>query len=178
VINGNLKGENKMKFEKVSEEEFKKRVIELFGGDELDEVMEKFRNMKLPSRSTASSAGYDFYIPFGISIRPGETFIIPTGVKVKLDPDKVLMIAPRSSIGIKKHLRLANTQAYIDADYYNNPDNEGHMWLSLQNHGDRDFVCKKGCAFGQGVFTKFLVTDDDDASGSRVSGIGSTTKEG
>jgi dUTP pyrophosphatase len=174
VINGNLKGENKMKFEKVSEEEFKKRVIELFGGDELDEVMEKFRNMELPSRSTASSAGYDFHLPFSISIRPGETFIIPTGIKVKLDPDKVLMIAPRSSIGIKKHLRLANTQAYIDADYYNNPDNEGHILLAFTSENKNTLGFLTGDKIAQGIIIQYYTTEDDNCTEVRNGGIGST----
>ena len=132
----------------------------------------------LPRRATLKSAGYDFYAIDDFVIHPGEVLRVPTGVKVIMNDDEAFMLYVRSSMGFKYNVRMTNQVGVIDADYYNNTDNEGHMWFSLQNHGDKDFVVKKGSAFGQGVFTKFLVTDDDDASDLRVSGIGSTNKEG
>lgn len=132
----------------------------------------------LPRRATMKSAGYDFYAIDDFVIHPGEVLRVPTGVKVIMNDDEAFMLYVRSSMGFKYNVRMTNQVGVIDADYYNNTDNEGHMWFSLQNHGDKDFFVKKGSAFGQGVFTKFLVTDDDDASDLRVSGIGSTNKEG
>jgi dUTP pyrophosphatase len=95
-----------------------------------------------------------------------------------MNDDEAFMLYVRSSMGFKYNVRMTNQVGVIDADYYNNSDNEGHMWFSLQNHGDKDFVVKKGQAFGQGVFSKFLITDDDIVTDVRNSGIGSTTKEG
>ena len=132
----------------------------------------------LPRRATFKSAGYDFYAINDFVIHPGEIVKVPTGIKVIMNDDESFMLYVRSSMGFKYNVRMTNQVGVIDADYYNNSDNEGHMWFSLQNHGDRDFVVKRGQAFGQGVFTKYLITDDDDASGVRMSGFGSTNKEG
>ena len=89
----------------------------------------------------------------------------------------MFVLCDRSSVGFKYNVRLTNQVGIIDHDYYNNEDNEGHMWFSLQNHGDKDFIVKKGQAFAQGIFMKYLVTDDDNVSKIRESGIGSTNKE-
>ena len=132
----------------------------------------------LPRRATIKSAGYDFYAISDFVIHPGEVLKIPTWIKVNMNDDEAFMLYVRSSMGFKYNVRMTNQVGVIDADYYNNSDNEGHMWFSLQNHGDKDFVVKKGQAFGQGVFSKFLITDDDIVTDVRNSGIGSTTKEG
>ena len=132
----------------------------------------------LPRRATLKSAGYDFYALSDFVIHPGEILKIPTGVKVLMNDDEAFMLYVRSSMGFKWNVRMTNQVGVIDCDYYNNLDNEGHMWFSLQNHGDKDYVVKKGQAFGQGVFIKFLITDDDEVTDIRVSGIDSTTKEG
>lgn len=132
----------------------------------------------LPRRATSKSAGYDFYALKDFVIHPGEVMKVPTGIKVIMNDDEAFMLYVCSSMGFKYNVRMTNQVGVIDADYYNNDDNEGHMWFSLQNHGDKDFIVKKGQAFGQGVFTKYLITDDDDASGVRMSGFGSTNKEG
>ena len=132
----------------------------------------------LPRRSTFKSAGYDFFAIRDFVIHPGEIVKVPTGIKVIMNDDEAFMLYVRSSMGFKYNVRLTNQVGVIDADYYNNSDNEGHMWFSLQNHGDVDFIVKKGQAFGQGVFSKFLITDDDCVSNVRKSGFGSTNKEG
>ena len=132
----------------------------------------------LPRRSTMKSAGYDFFALSDFVIHPGEVMRIPTGVKVFMNDDEAFMLYVRSSMGFKYNVRMTNQVGVIDADYYNNSDNEGHMWFSLQNHGSEDFVVSKGTAFAQGVFTKYLVIDDDNVIGTRVGGIGSTNKEG
>lgn len=139
---------------------------------------ELYEEYNLPRRATMKSAGYDFFAIQDFVIHPGEVLKVPTGIKVCMNDDEAFMLYVRSSMGFKYNVRMTNQVGVIDADYYNNPDNEGHMWLSLQNHGDKDFVVKKGSAFGQGVFTKFLITDDDEVSGVRMSGFGSTNKEG
>ena len=116
-------------FEKISYNSFKK---------EFGENTALYDSYKLPERRTISSAGYDFVSLIDKTILPGEITIIPTGVKVKMNSDEVLMIVVRSSLGFKYNIRLCNQVGIIDADYYNNPDNEGHIFISIQNEGDKD----------------------------------------
>lgn len=127
----------------------------------------------LPRRSTIFSAGYDFYSPVDCVIGSGEQKCIPSGVKAYMLSDEVLKIYPRSSMGVKKHLILSNTVGIIDSDYYNNSSNEGHIMLFLYNYDNEPHIIHKGDKIAQGIFQKFLISDDvpDD---SRDGGIGST----
>lgn len=129
---------------------------------------------KLPERSTKHSAGYDFFAPTIIIIEPHEqTKLMFTDIKVRLDKDKVLMLYPRSSLGMKG-IALANTVGIIDADYYNNTKNEGNIGFSLVNNSDKQVIIQQGEKFMQGVITRFYTTDDDDAKRTREGGFGST----
>ena len=138
-----------------------------------------FENMdydiKVPQRATKYSAGYDFYAPFEIHINPGEDIKIPTGIRAHMLADEVLMIYPRSGLGFKYYVRLANSTGIIDSDYYYS-DNEGHIWVKLRNEGDKELVIKKGEAFCQGIFTKYLLVDGDnfEHGKDRNGGFGST----
>ena len=87
--------------------------------------------------------------------------------------DEVLKIYPRSSMGVKKHLILPNTVGIIDSDYYNNSSNEGHIMLFLYNYDNEPHIIHKGDKIAQGIFQKFLVSDDAPVD-SRDGGIGST----
>jgi len=129
---------------------------------------------QLPKRGSKNSAGYDFFSPINEIIPAHGTAKIPTGIKVYMQPDEVLMIYPRSSIGFKTNIRLSNTTGVIDSDYYNNPDNEGHMWIKFYNPTDEEYHIHIGDKIAQGIFTKFLVTDDDNADQERTGGLGST----
>ena len=80
-------------------------------------------------------------------------------------------------MGFKYNVRMCNQVGIVDSDYYHNPDNGGHMFIALQNEGDKILEVKAGNAFAQGIFTKFLLTDDDNVTTSRTSGIGSTNKK-
>ena len=122
-------------FEKISFEEFKKSVKD-------DEKL--YESIKLPIRKTSKSAGYDFIAFEDITIKPGEIKKIPTGYKVKLQDDEVLLIVVRSSMGFKYNIRLCNQVGVIDADYYNNSSNEGHIWVKIQNEGKEKFVIPQG----------------------------------
>ena len=153
------------KFEKVSIDEFSKYY---------DKTM--YEEYDLPKRMTRHSAGYDFLAIEGFTIKPGEIKKIPTGYKATFGNDEMLMILVRSSMGFKYNVRMTNQVGIIESDY-NNIDNEGHMFVSLQNEGDRDFVVKKGEGYAQGIFTKFLICDDDITTNERQGGLGSTNKE-
>ena len=91
------------------------------------EVVSGFNNVKLPERKTKKSAGYDICVLESADIPPHGQHIFNTGLKVCMEDDEVLMIYPRSSLGIKKQLTLSNSVGIIDADFYNNPENEGHI---------------------------------------------------
>lgn len=128
----------------------------------------------LPKRKTKSSAGYDFYAPHNIVIpAQGTTKLYFTDIKVMLDDDCVLMLFPRSSLGIKG-ITIANTVGIIDADYYNNPDNEGNIGFVLKNNTQNRIEIKEGERFMQGVIVPFRMTVDDNTTEKRVGGYGST----
>ena len=151
-------------FEKISFEEFKKSVKD-------DKKL--YESITLPIRKTSKSAGYDFIAFEDITIKPGEIKKIPTGYKVKLQDDEVLLIVVRSSMGFKYNIRLCNQVGVIDADYYNNESNEGHMYVALQNEGTKDFVINKGDAYAQGIIIKYLTCGEENNK-KRTGGIGST----
>ena len=137
-----------------------------------------YETLSLPKRATKGSAGYDFYALYDYTLKPGETMKIPTGIKVSMESDEVLFLIDRSSMGFKYNVRMCNQVGVIDADYYNNSNNEGHMWIRIQNEGDKDYVVKKGDAMIQGIFMKYLKTDDDvESDVERTGGIGSTNKK-
>lgn len=153
-------------FEKISFEQFKNDVCD----DKL--IYNKF---KLPNRSTKNSAGYDFFSLFDFSLKPGEIMKIPTGIKVNMENNDVLFLVVRSSMGFKYNVRMCNQVGVIDSDYYNNSDNEGHIWIKLKNEGDKDFIVKNGDAICQGIFLNYLtVTNERDVKKIRNGGLGST----
>lgn len=135
-------------------------------------------NINLPKRKTVNSAGYDFEVAEDVVIMPGtdKPTLVPTGIKAKFESDEVLLLFNRSSNPKKRHLVIPNSVGVIDADYYGNPDNDGHIMFMFYNLSDSPVELKKGEAMGQGIFTKFLITDDDSADGVRSGGFGSTGK--
>lgn len=135
-------------------------------------------NIILPKRGTKKSAGYDFFAPFDIHLEPYGNIIVPTGICAQMEDDEMLLIVPRSGLGFKYSLRLANTIGVIDADYYGNPKNGGHIMVKMRNEGNKPLDIKAGDGFCQGIFMKYLLVDDDNfSSGSdRNGGFGSTTK--
>ncbi len=151
-------------FEKVSKEEFLKYQTEAI-----------YDNIKLPERKTKNSAGYDFYLPFSISIKPKERIIIPSGIKAYMASDEVLLLVVRSSLGIKYGIRLLNQVGVIDSDYYNNIDNEGHILIALENTSNEELKLAAGERIIQGIFMKYLISDSEiKPHNSRSGGIGST----
>lgn len=100
--------------------------------------------------------------------------MVPTGIKVQMEPNMFLQIHPRSGTGANCLLQLANQTAIIDADYYNNPNNEGEVFIALINLSPMDITIRKGDKIAQGIFTQYFVTDDDQAKGARTGGFGST----
>ena len=118
------------KFEKVSKKQYD---FDAWGGKH----MVDYDEIKLPHRATKCSAGYDIYSTIGFELPPGESIKFPTGIKVALDENKFLIVVPRSSLGFKFRAQLDNTVGIIDADYYNNSNNEGHIWVKITNDSKR-----------------------------------------
>lgn len=136
------------------------------------------KNIKIPYRKTKASAGYDFEAAEDFTIpsfkKGDKPILVSTGIKSYMMDDEVLYLYNRSSNPKKKGLILANSVGVIDSDYYENEDNDGHIMFAFINVKDEDITIKKGEAIGQGVFSKYLVTDDDNATGTRTGGFGST----
>lgn len=132
------------------------------------------KDIHLPTRKTTESAGYDLECAEAVTLAPGELKLIPTGIKAFMAYDEYLAIHIRSSMAIKRRLVLVNSTGIIDSDYYNNEDNEGHIMIAVLNYGTEPVHLEKGERVAQGIFSKYLITNDDDATGVRTGGIGST----
>lgn len=134
---------------------------------------EVFNASILPQRATKFSAGYDFYSTIDLILESGESLIIPTGIRCKMLEDYVLCIFPRSSMGFKYGMALANTVGIIDCDYFN-ADNEGHIKIKIKNNSKENLIIKKGERFAQGIFLNYGIVEDDQVDIERKGGIGST----
>lgn len=155
--------------EKISYEQFKKDT----------KLTKKIYNQySIPKRSTKSSAGYDFEVLEDFTIKPNEIKLIPTGIKAQMNEDEVLMIYIRSSLGFKYNIRICNQTGIIDSDYYNNPSNEGHIFIKIQNEGTETKEFKQGDKIAQGIFLKYLTVDNEEKiNNQRTGGIGSTNEK-
>jgi dUTP pyrophosphatase len=168
------------KFEKVSFEQFKKDWLDTFNRALTDEeLLEIYNNIQLPKRATKGSAGYDFKSPLDFTLAPGSSIKIPTGIRCKIKDCWVLKCYPRSGLGFKYRIRLFNTVAVVDSDYFYS-DNEGHIFIKLANETNEGKLVKikQGEGFAQGVFVEYGITvdDDEDEKEIRNGGFGSTTK--
>lgn len=128
----------------------------------------------LPARKTALSAGYDLAAAEAVQIEPGAVALVPTGLKAYMGPGEVLLLAVRSSLAVKRRLALANSIGVIDADYVDNPENEGHILVALENRGTEPVLVAAGERIAQGLFLPYLTVEDDEPGGARAGGFGST----
>ncbi|MBR1747219.1 MAG: deoxyuridine 5'-triphosphate nucleotidohydrolase [Clostridia bacterium] len=143
-----------------------------------EDVRAAYDAIELPKRATSGSAGYDIGTPFALTLRPGESARIPTGIRSYMEEGWVLQLYPRSGLGFKYRLQLNNTVAIIDSDYYYS-DNEGHLMVKITDDSkeNKTLTLSPGQGFCQGIFYEYGVTFDDDASGVRNGGFGSTDKK-
>lgn len=137
------------------------------------------KDIHFPKRSTKNAAGYDVEAAEDIVIpvwHPGiKPTLIPTGLKAYCEPDEWYMLANRSS-GPKKGFIMANSIGIVDSDYYENETNDGHFYFQYFNCSEHDIEVKKGDVIGQVIFMKYLIADNDNATGKRKGGFGSTDK--
>ena len=141
-------------------------------------VRDEFRKnpnveIKLPTRGSKSSAGYDFYSPVDVTINPGEMEMIWTDIKAHMYYDNALIIIPRSSMG-KHPIMISNTVGLIDSDYYGNESTDGNIGFRLFNLGTTPYEIKAGDRIGQGVFIPYKTIKDDNTTTERIGGFGST----
>ena len=135
-------------FEKISFDQFQK---------DISDDRELYDQFKMPARKTRASAGYDFFAVKDFVLMPGERKMIPTGIKAQYPEDEYLMLVIRSSVGVKHSVILSNQVGIVDSDYYNNPKNEGHIWVALHNESDEMFQVQQGEAFCQGIIHIFIL---------------------
>lgn len=152
--------------EKIVKEKEKMREFEF-----VSRITEK--DFNLPCRATKNSMAYDFYSPENFELKPGERYLLKTGVKAKMNANEGLILNVRSSMG-KKGIMLCNTLGWIDSDFYNNEDNEGEIGLFFYNYGNDTWKVLKNDKIAQGMFINFLTTHNDNATGERAGGFGST----
>ena len=130
--------------------------------------------VKLPTRSTVGAMAYDFYANNDYIVRPKEICKIWTDVKAEMNQNEGLILNVRSSMGGK--FMLANSQGWIDGDYYGNIETDGNIGVFLINISDEIQYIYKGDRIAQGMFVNFLITDDDEVTTERKGGFGSTGK--
>ena len=147
------------------------RKFEIAKGFEDSEVV-------IPQRKTAKSAGYDIVALTNedVYLSPGQSVNLATGLKACMEYDEVMLLFIRSSLGIKKGITLSNSCAVIDADYYNNSDNEGEIFFQIINLSPFPIIIQKGEIIGQGIIKEYKLTEDDCATGLREGGFGSTNE--
>lgn len=146
------------------------------------------KDINTPVRATRRAAGYDFeasedvlipsiwkQIAAGVPKEKVKPTMVGTGIKAQMDEDEVLMMYNRSG-NPKLGLVLANGVGVVDSDYFENPGNDGHIFFAFFNFSPEDVLVSKGQRIGQGVFQKFLLTNDDVEAGERTGGFGSTGK--
>ena len=129
--------------------------------------------IKLPTRGSKNSAGYDFYSPVDAVIQPNEMVMIWTDVKAHMYYDNALIIIPRSSMG-KHPIMISNTVGLIDSDYYGNESTDGNIGFRLFNLGTTPYEIKAGDRIGQGIFIQYKTVKDDNTTTERKGGFGST----
>lgn len=131
--------------------------------------------IQLPKRGSKRAVAYDVFSPVDAVINPGESVMIWSDVKAYHQDGESVDLNVRSSMG-KHRIMLANTQGWVEPDYYNNPDNDGNLGFNLYNFGTKPYVIKVGDRIGQARFIPFLEADNGQSDEERKGGFGSSGK--
>lgn len=147
----------------------------------IDFLIDKIRDKGMSGKAPRHEDYYGFVKPYTLEEIAAVTkelkakpTLVSTGMKCHLDPDTYLELNVRSSTPLKHWLICANSVGVIDADYCDNPDNEGEIFFQIINLSPFAIQLKKGDKIGQGIIKPFLTTTDDAAEGERTGGFGST----
>lgn len=125
-------------------------------------------SVKLPTRWTEYSAGYDFHMPQNATIPPYGFLMVDSRVSVKMPSDYCMMLLPRSSNLIKRGIAMPGGVGLIDPDY------TGTIGIYLENRQSFAVNLKKDDRIAQGVFVQYGKLPTDQAKGQREGGFGST----
>ena len=159
-----------MRFEKVSFQEAAEATYKAVGWVNEGNLKCALENLSLPQRATAKSAGYDFYCPYDVVIKKGQSKAIPLLIKVVGMPRNVaLFIFNRSGLSLRKGLRLDNSVGVIDGDY------DQCIWFQATAETE-DVIITQGDRICQGIFLNYLTGEEDRATAKRDGGFGSTGK--
>lgn len=126
-------------------------------------------NATMPERATKGSAGYDISASETVTIQPGEIKLVSTGLAVQMEQDDVMLLIDRSSNPRKRGLVLSNSIGVIDHDYF--PNEFKGMFTNIT---DKPVTIEVGQRIMQAVFVKYGLVEDDNATGQRTGGFGST----
>ena len=137
-----------------------------------DDMRKTVGEITLPTRGSSRAMAYDFYATDDWIVAPNSIAKVWTDVKAYMQDDECLILNVRSSMGGK--WMLANTQGWIDQDYYSNEGNDGNIGVFLKNISDEVQTINKGDRIAQGAFFKFLVADNGNTDNIRTGGFGST----
>lgn len=167
-------------FYKVSYNQFSKDYKNINPNSTLSEgeLKAMYDAIKIPERSTSGSAGYDFFLPYAISLKAGEEITIPTGIRFKCRKDYGLFMISRSGLGTRNRLQLNTAISLIDSDYYYS-SNEGHIMTRIihDSRNPKDVLSlEAGKGYLQGIFVQYGITKSDKCAGTRNGGFGSTNR--
>ena len=137
-----------------------------------DEMRKTTGDITLPTRGTSKAMAYDFYANDDYIVEPNKIAKVWTDVKAYMGDNECLILNVRSSMGGK--FMLANSQGWIDGDYYSNEGNDGNIGVFLKNISDETLTINKGERIAQGAFFNFLVADNGNTDTVRSGGFGST----
>ena len=134
------------------------------------------KEIPFPTYATPGSAGMDLRacIDAGVTVRPGEQALIPTGLAISLpSADYVALLYARSGLAIKHGLSPANCVGVIDSDY------RGEVVVALRNYGKEPYTVEPGERIAQMVVTPVVqatvtVVEELDDTARGAGGFGST----
>lgn len=169
-----------MRFARIGFREFVKDLLDHGYEIGINDMLQAYDSIKKPERQTIGSAGYDFRSPLDITIGPGQSAIVPTGIRAVFNEDEIgtwcLQLFVRSSVGHKDGVVISHGTGIIDSDYQF-AENSGDILMALRNTSDKTVSFRRGARICQGVFLIHGVTQDDTAAGRRTGGMGSTGRE-
>lgn len=129
----------------------------------------------LPIYASEEAAGADVraHIKEDLILQPGESILVPTGLKFALEPGYEIQVRPRSGLALKNQITVLNSPGTIDSDY------RGELKVLLINHGKNPFVIEKGMRIAQIVVApvlrvKFVECESLPSTARGVKGFGHT----
>ena len=117
----------------------------------ISRISESTNDVPIPTYATIGSAGMDIYaaVENEMTVKGGETVLIPTGFSVEIPVGFEAQIRPRSGLALKHNIGLMNSPGTIDSDY------RGEVKIVFTNYGKNDFIVRRGDRIAQMVVAKY-----------------------